>query len=672
MPVPAPPLDTSAVDLTTTSVGRDTLPRTYTSFFANVRFSGTFRVIATVDPAYGVPPEERAATLAFLRDLPRSEPRVSEVVVEEFPRPVGLPGALSVLLAHARTPVGVHLEDDWEFDGPVDLDALIEDLLAGGGTQIVLGNSHVARGGTFDRPEEARPVAGTRVPLVRLTPASWAAGFLPLSPHVHVTDRWAPAVARALATTDPGSCVDERLRDLVIAENGYEEHRVLWTRDVVAHDIGRPWLAERSRFRAITPEHLGTGADTGALPEPGDRPLTLARSAALRERAERVIPGTSSTLADGPGRLTGIHPGYLERGDGALVRDVDGRSYVDFVCAGGAATLGHNHPVVANTVRERGGRGLLLSLPVEAEITAAEALVAAVPGVEMVRFLKTRTGARAAAVRLARTVTGRDRVLFAGRPAGPPGASPAVELDSADDDALLLRLLADEGSRTAAVVLCPPHHRRLTAGFLAELRRLCDLHGTMLVLDEDITAFRLAPGGLGQSLATEADLTCFSTSLAAGAALAAVAGPRRTMAHFAKLGVASAFTGERVSLEVMKAALRHYANTDYYARVAMLGRRLRDGLDALAGCHGLAPFAVGHDAMPCLRFAADPAGHAPLAEAFVAGMARRGVLLGHGVNFVSAAHGEAHIDFALDAAEDLLAAPGLTGRLRSAHPEAAR
>ncbi|MGN5380908.1 aminotransferase class III-fold pyridoxal phosphate-dependent enzyme [Streptomyces lasalocidi] len=187
----------------------------------------------------------------------------------------------------------------------------------------------------------------------------------------------------------------------------------MYTRDVVAHDIGRPWLAARSRFRALTPQHLGETAGLGKLPAARSGPLLLTRSADLRRRAERVTPGLTHTFQKRPENFAdGAYPVYLERGEGAIVRDVDGQSYVDFISSLGAATLGHNHPVVANTLRERASRGLLLSLPTPAEVTAAEVLVGSVPGVDMVRFLKTGAEACAASMRLARFLTGRDEVLL--------------------------------------------------------------------------------------------------------------------------------------------------------------------------------------------------------------------------------------------------------------------
>ncbi|MGN5380909.1 aminotransferase class III-fold pyridoxal phosphate-dependent enzyme [Streptomyces lasalocidi] len=209
----------------------------------------------------------------------------------------------------------------------------------------------------------------------------------------------------------------------------------------------------------------------------------------------------------------------------------------------------------------------------------------------------------------------------------------------------------------AAVILSTPYHRTLTADFLTELRRICDTLGTMLVLDEVVTGFRLAPGGLGDLFGVRADLVCFSKGIAAGAPLAAVAGPQHIMAAFDRLRVSSTFAGETVSLELMKAVLRYYASGDYYTRIARLGRRLRDGLNNAAAKAELPPIAVGYDPMPCLRFSEDSTAHARAAAAFLAGMARRGVLLRRDVNFLNAVHEEKHVDFALEAANDVFATP---------------
>jgi aminotransferase MxcL len=652
------------VDLTTTAVGRRTLIQTYESFFSHVRFAGTFRLIVTLDPAYGVDEEETAETLAYLDELPRRKRQVDHVVVERFDRHVGLAGALSVLFAHATAPYGVHLEDDWEITGEIDLDGLIADLTSQNSSAIVFTNEHVARDGTFERPGEVEHLDGSHVPLLRLTGASWARHYMPLCPHVHATARWTPALAKALAVTDADACPDERVRAHLIAERSGADHNVLWTKQVLARDTGRSWLAERGLHKAITPRHQ-TGAGGSTLPASNSGPLGLPRSAALRERALAVIPGMTQTFQKRPENFAdGSYPVYLERGDGALVWDVDGNSYVDFICGLGAATLGHNHPALTNVIRERAGRGVLLSLPSPVEVTLAELLAGTLPGKPMVRFLKTGADACSAAIRLARYHTGREKVLLTGyhgwhdqliarapdTPQAVRGLSTRVGLDSGEDDDILLDLVKQDGRELAAVVIAAPYHRILPADLLRSLRTLCDDTGALLILDEIVTGFRLAAGGLGELYGVQPDLVCLSKGLAAGMPLSAVCGRSDVMERLTDLRVSTTFGGELLSLEAAKVALREYRKDDYYTRISALGRQLRDGFNAHAAALGSPPIVVGYDAMPCLRFSGDPDRHARRARLFLAEMARRGVLLRRDVNFVCAAHTPQQVSFAVEGA----------------------
>lgn len=657
------------VDITTTSVGRDTLVTTYRSFFEHVAFRGSFRVVVTIDPAYGVDETEVQETVQFIKDLPKIYSQVRDVIVERLPHQVGLHNALSILCAHTNAPLGVHLEDDWEIIGNFDLDALASDLYAQDSTQIVLTNSHVARGGTFERVEDVEEVPGTESRLVRLSQSSWAAHYMPLCPHLHRTDRWAPTVMRSLVLTDPHRCPDERVRERLIAERTTDHHNVLWTRQVIAQDIGRPWLSQRGQHKAVIPQEATELASERIRRPAESPPLELTRSAVLRSKAETLIPGMTQTFHKRPESFAeGSFPAYVERGNGAVLWDADGNGYVDFVMALGAASLGYNHPAISNVIRERVGRGILLSLPTQSEITAASELVHAIPGVDMVRFLKTGAEACAAAVRLARHLTGREQILMAGyhgwhdQLIGPSTGVPASDaalgrrmaLDTSLDDAHFKAALRDNGHQTAAVLLSTPYHRVLDREFLHEVRALCDEKGCLLVLDEIVTGFRLAPGGVGQLHGVEADITCFSKGIAAGMPLAAVAGPQSVMSHFAALRVSTTFGGELLSLEAMKAALREYAQSDYYEKIAELGRKFRDGVNAHATRLGIGQVVTGYDPMPCLRFDSDPIRHQRKARTFLAEMARRGFLLRRDVNFISAAHTPAQVEDAISAAGECL------------------
>jgi len=206
------------LDLTTTSVGRHLLRTCYESFFSNLQFSGRFRVIVTIDPTYGVDEDEIADTIKYLEGLPETEPKVAEVIIERLPENIGLQRSLMILFSHCQSRFGVHLEDDWRFFAPLNLDALLADLTDQCATMIAFNSTHVSRGGTFERSGESVGIDGSRVPLQRLVHPSWASDYLPLCPHLHDAERWIPTYTRALMLDDdPNRCPDERVKDYVRA-----------------------------------------------------------------------------------------------------------------------------------------------------------------------------------------------------------------------------------------------------------------------------------------------------------------------------------------------------------------------------------------------------------------------------------------------------------------------
>ncbi|MBG6093052.1 aminotransferase class III-fold pyridoxal phosphate-dependent enzyme [Actinomadura viridis] len=648
------------VELSTTSTLRPTLIRTYDSFFRHFRYSGCFRVLVTLDPAYPVSDGEAGAVRDYLRDLPKADERVCGVVVEEFPRHVGLQGALSVLFAHKRAPVGIHLEDDWEFHRDVDLDALIADLADQDSTQISFASDHVARGGTFDRAGEAEEIAGSRVGLLRLTAASWAASYLPLAPHVHRADRWVPAVAKALATSDPIRCPDERVREHVIAERSRAWHNALWTKDIVVRDIGREWLRERAAHKVIVPAESHALGSIG-LPRDGAVPPPV-RSSAFGADEERLLPGPWPPAPDMPAPGGEPPRRFLERARGPVVWDVDGLPYIDLLCGDGAVVLGHDHPAVTRVIRERTVNGLALAPAFPARVAAAGLVVQAVPGAGAVRFVPSAADAVRTAAGLARRFTGRAEVLTAGPVGWPDGAAGRVAgpvttapLDDARDEERLAALVAAEGARFAAVLVAGPLHRVLTEGFLRALLDACKDRGALLVLDEGLTAFRF-PGGLGGRHGVTGDLVCLSHGLASGLTAAAVAGRPDVMGGLSRDEDGGGRTGDVLVFEVMKASLREYARPEHHERLAGTGRRLREALDRVAARRGLGPVVHGHDEMPFLRLTGDPG----IDRSVIDEMARRGVLARTGPNFVSSAHDTETVDVVADALAGALdSVPGL-------------
>lgn len=656
------------VDITTTSVGRLTIRDTYLSFLRNIRYTGYFRVFVTIDPAYEVDAEEIAETEKFLRELPGLDPRIIDIHIERFTQHAGLETALYVLFAYCRSEVGIHLEDDWEFFHPINLDAMIQDLCEHGIAQIVFGNTHVASNGTFERPNEVALFPGTHVPLLRLLPSSWAAGYSPLCPHLHQTSIWIPAVVKALRAADADRCPDERIRDWVLTNGIRNDYTVLWTKDIVARDIGRSWLRARGLYKAIQYTSVAR-APVAGVPILSKSNSQLSRSKTLLTASNKLIPDITHPFNKGPGKcVPGALPIFLDGGQGALVRDADGNQYIDFICGSGSLTLGHNHPAVTNAIRGQLGKGILHSLPTKSEVSAAQAVVDSIPGATMVWFLKTSSDACSAAVRLARYITGKERIVSIGCHGwhdqftpNTPGVPKIIRqyaqqlsLQSTRDEMALFEYLSQDKGEIAAIVLAIPYSRCLSRDVVEKLCAFCKAQQVLFVLDEGITGFRLALGGVQEYFGVVADLVCLSNGLAAGMPLAALTGAEHVMRPLADLRVSTTFGSELLSLEVCKAVLRVYRDTDYITHINQLGRRLRAGINEAAHAINLPDIIVGYDSMPCLHFSNDPMIHARLAMRFLAAMACRGVLFRCDVNFICAAHTEEQVDFAVAAASDAL------------------
>ncbi|MGA9078266.1 MAG: glutamate-1-semialdehyde 2,1-aminomutase, partial [Acidimicrobiales bacterium] len=281
------------------------------------------------------------------------------------------------------------------------------------------------------------------------------------------------------------------------------------------------------------------------------------RSRALFARAASVIPGGVNSPVRAFGSVGG-EPYFVAAADGAYVTDVDGNRYVDYVQSWGASILGHAHPAVVDAVASAAARGTSFGAPTESEVLLAERITKAVPGCEMVRLVSSGTEAAMTAVRIARGVTGRDRVVkFAGCYHGHSDAL----LATAGSGVATLGLAGSAGVPAAAVAatlvapynevpgldeqvacvivepiaanmgLVPP-----APGFLAGLRRACDAVGALLIFDEVITGFRVGLDGAAGRFGVRPDLYCFGKVIGGGLPLAAVGGAAATMEVLAPLG----------------------------------------------------------------------------------------------------------------------------------------
>ncbi|MGW4798504.1 aspartate aminotransferase family protein [Nonomuraea sp. NPDC004297] len=335
----------------------------------------------------------------------------------------------------------------------------------------------------------------------------------------------------------------------------------------------------------------------------------LSASSALYDNAKRALAGGVSSDAR---RMAGV-PLYVERAAGSRLWDVDGNTYLDYVLGQGPAILGHCPPEIVAAISAQAARGIVYSAQHATEVAVAERLISMVPSAERVRFNTVGSEAVHAALRLARGVTGRtkilkfeghyhgwfDPVLYSVHPAleaaGPADAplpvSGTAGQQRGDQDLVvapwndleaLARLLDDQ---VAAVitepVLCNTGAILPDPGFLEGVRELCDRNGSLLIFDEIITGFRLAPGGAQEHLGITPDLSVFGKAMAGGMQVSALAGRAEIMDHISDGRVAHAgtFNSHPVAMAAADAALRvlDEQREEVYGGLYRRGRALMDG-----------------------------------------------------------------------------------------------
>lgn len=377
------------------------------------------------------------------------------------------------------------------------------------------------------------------------------------------------------------------------------------------------------------------------------------------------VSGFTSTGSKRPGALFGDGeqeglPLRMTRSAGARVWDDDGREYLDFIMGLGAVALGYGHPEVnaaAADALARGGIGPLA--PVEEELLA-EDLAALMPALEEVRFLKTGAEAVAAAVRLARAFTGRDRVLGCGyhgwldwcaRGAGVPGPVSALYAELPfNDPERCGALIRQAGDQLACVVVEPVVEAAPKPEWLRVLREETRRTGAVLIFDEIKTAFRVALGGAGARWGGEPDLIVLGKAMANGFPLAAVGGRGEIMGEVRNTWISSTLATEFISFAAARATLGAVRRTALPDRLAAMGDRLYSGLERLSETHPDKVAVGGIPEMCYLRFT-DDARSARAARA----AARRGLLFKRNAyNFVSLAHTDTDIRSALETLDDVL------------------
>jgi glutamate-1-semialdehyde 2,1-aminomutase len=383
------------------------------------------------------------------------------------------------------------------------------------------------------------------------------------------------------------------------------------------------------------------------------------------------IAGITSTGSKRPAALFGAAGESLSlrmtRSSGCRVWDSEGREYVDYLMALGAVALGYGHPDVTRAVVEAAKQGVVGPLPPVLEEATAADLCRAIPWLERVRFLKTGAEGVAAAVRLARVVTGREAVLGCGyhgwldwcqtaEGKGVPASTRAVYGEVPFNDPGRTReLIRRAGDRLAAVVFEPVILEPPAAEWTAVLREETLRTGAILIADEIKTVCRLAVGGGCERFGIRPDLVVMGKAIANGFPLAAVGGRADAMDAVARTWISSTLATETVSLAACRATLAVMTESAVPAHITSVGTHLLEGLRSLAARHEpLVKGAVGLPEMCFLDFREEP-----VSGRAAAACADRGLLFKRGAyNFPSLAHDEAVVERTLEILDDALSAVG--------------
>lgn len=323
----------------------------------------------------------------------------------------------------------------------------------------------------------------------------------------------------------------------------------------------------------------------------------------LFKQAKNYLPGG----VDSPVRAIKPYPFFAIKGEGPRLFDVDGNSYLDYCLAYGPLVLGHAYPPVMKAVSEQLLRGTAYGVPTENEIKLAQEVVRRVPCAEMVRFVNSGTEATMSAIRLARAVTGKSKIVkFEGAyhgahdyvlvksgsgafglpdsPGVPEETTKNTVLVPFNDEEAITSLVEKENDELAAIILepvmgnvgCIPPKK----GFLEFLRGITAENNIMLIFDEVITGFRIAEGGAQEYFAINPDLVTFGKILGGGFPIGAFAGKKEFMERIAPAGdvyQAGTFNGNPISItagiETMK-----YLDNKFYKSMEVKGLEMRRGL----------------------------------------------------------------------------------------------
>lgn len=344
------------------------------------------------------------------------------------------------------------------------------------------------------------------------------------------------------------------------------------------------------------------------------------RDAELRERARQVIPG-GMYGHESVALLPDSFPQYFARAEGAYLWDADGNKYIDYMCAFGPNLLGYRHAEVERAAAAQAALGDTMTGPSEAMVVLAEDLVGMISHADWAMFCKNGSDATSMAMVTARAYRDRRKILVArstyhgASPWNTPGPkgilaedrAHIVSFDYNDLDSLEAAFKSCEGD-IAGVFATPFRHEVFADQFLPSvdyargLRRLCDAHDALLIVDEVRTGFRLARDCSWEIHGVRPDLSAWGKVLGNGYPISALLGAEKARKAASSIYVTGSFWFSAVPMAAAVETLRQIRTTDYLERLTGIGERLRAGITEQAARHGIGLRQTGPAQMPQILF----------------------------------------------------------------------
>jgi glutamate-1-semialdehyde aminotransferase len=397
----------------------------------------------------------------------------------------------------------------------------------------------------------------------------------------------------------------------------------------------------------------------------------ITESERIWNKAKKIIPAGTQCLSKGPTQFVdGVAPKYLKRGKGCYVWDVDGNKYIDYGMGLRSVILGYSYPVVNEAIKKQLKDGTNFTLMHPLELDVAEALVKTIPCAEAVRYGKNGSDATTAAVRAARSYTGRDKIAICGyhgwhdwymittdRNKGIPRIMKELSFTFKYNNIESLKQLFDTypgqfaGVIMEAVGVTPPE-----GSFLKDVQKLTHDNGAVLIFDEIITGFRFSMGGAQEYFGVTPDLATFGKGMANGMPIATLVGKKEIMDVFCESFLSYTFGGETLSLAAALATMKELKAKKVVPYLWAKSKKLQDGYNKLAKEHGVEKYTqcVGYPAITLVKFSGKTPDESLLMKSLVQQEVLKRRILWAAYHAVSYSHKDQEINRTIEVFDDAL------------------